>query len=406
MDLDNDYPEDTGSAMEGTSGDVPNTGSNDISEDMTLEEAKAADAINSGLEQSGTQDSNSNTNGESNTGDLDSANQDDPTANSDEDTNTSDTNTKGDGESSDGSATEDLIATDKETAETSSEELKVFDLNDESFNGKMPTLRAVGKDIPIDNLKEVYELASKGVKFTETMQKIKPHYNVVSAMIDKGYSNEDMFLAMEAMEGKPEAIAELMKKANVEDLVDVEEAMEKQGDYRAANRGAGLEEQELEYVSQTILNDTEFGSTVKSNLNGKIPSEFRESILADASSLEVFYEHTKNGIFDKAKPIADKISLLNPEMSYEAAYIQASGQIIDSISISNSKPSVNTKTVAQVKKTIVKETELNDKREAASNGSNNQQSSVTNGYAETDFENMNAESDEFAAMYKKMMSGR
>lgn len=396
--LDDNYPEDTGSAMEGSAGDIPEDIDTSVSEDMTLEEAKALDAKNNeqvdkGQEQPDAQDSTNNTNDENNTGDDDKANHDDPTASNDEDINDKDEVDSIDDKTEDNGEKEKLNATESKPQDDAVASLDDIEL---------PPLKAVGKEIPIDSIEELYSLASKGVKFTQNMQTIKPHYNVVSAMIDRGYTNEDMFLAMDAAEGNIEAMAEFVKRSKVGDLVSVEEAMENDKNYVAENRGEGLDEQDIEYVSKSIIGDKEFGESVKINLNDRIPEDFKNSILSDADSLEVFYEHTKSGLFDKAKPLADKISIMNPGVSYEDAYIQAAKQVeSNEASNANSKKTSNNKSKVS-KKTIVKEKELNDKRRAVSSTSNNS-NPIGNNDSSIDYESIDADSEEFEKMYRKMM---
>jgi len=192
---------------------------------------------------------------------------------------------------------------------------------------KLPPVKAVGKEIPVDNLEEVYSLASKGIKFTQNMQAIKPHYQVVTAMKEAGITNEDIFLAMDAIKGNPDALAEFIKKSGVDDLSEIEDKIDEGKGYTPEARGSSMEQAEVEEIAKNILSDTQYGEKVKSSLNEAIPEDFRDSLLSDAGSLEIFYQHVKDGTFDAAKPYADKIALMNPGIGYEQAYIQAVDQL-------------------------------------------------------------------------------
>ena len=81
---------------------------------------------------------------------------------------------------------------------------------------------ASGKEFQVDNADDVISLMQKGIDYNIKMSTLKPALKMVKALEAHGITQEDLGLLIDIHNRKPEAIASLVKQADI-DLYSVDE---------------------------------------------------------------------------------------------------------------------------------------------------------------------------------------
>lgn len=188
------------------------------------------------------------------------------------------------------------------------------------------TYKLKSKGVEIDvTLDELIEMGNKSLDYTKKTQELAKHRSKVDYMHSNNISMDDLHRLADLKSGKKEVIAQYAKELGV-DLYDIDTEKE----YTPSPEKAYSEPTEQDIFLQEVSQDAELTQKIKT-FSDNIPQDFREKIAGDVNLFKAYVEDIRTGVAEQLKPIADKLSILNPSMSYFDAYVKAatdfSGQV-------------------------------------------------------------------------------
>ena len=229
-------------------------------------------------------------------------------------------NKSSDEEESDEDATDEEKPKDEseegtEGEDDSSEDNQEDDKEKESDSEaqKFQPLKADGQEYHIDNIQELYTLASKGVKFVKSMQQIAPHRRGIMSAEKNGVSLEDSVDLMVNMKESPkDTILALMKEHGVDPLeVDMDVVKDNRKTFTPSDFEVDLKE-----VTDRIQNNERYSETVEL-VRDKWDDKSRQEFYKNPSLLEMLNNDmqvnpdTKTSAFDVISPVANKMKMLD-----------------------------------------------------------------------------------------------
>jgi len=222
---------------------------------------------------------------------------------------------------------EEQASTENETQDVgsneSTEEQTEESKTDTPNEIELPALKASGKEIPINDLSELYTLAAAGFDYTKKTQEIAPFRKAVAMMKENGLSEEDLSLLLEAKKGNKDAVAMLIKQAGIDPM----EVDEPNSDYRP---GAFIPDEtalNLKEVQQEIMRDPEYQITADV-VNNQMDPVSQEMMAKNPMLIKGIHEDIKTGAYNEVLPYAEKLRVMDggrkPLMEY---YIEAAQQV-------------------------------------------------------------------------------
>ncbi len=133
-----------------------------------------------------------------------------------DDTEEEDSETPGEDEEQTEDEVEDEEVESEEDSEKDSDEPEESQ-DEQEVAEQVHKLRANGMDIEVTT-DEALVLASKGMDYTKKMQEIAPWRKTISALKDQNLSHTDVNTMIDVMKGDKNAIAALLKKADIDPL--------------------------------------------------------------------------------------------------------------------------------------------------------------------------------------------
>ena len=167
--------------------------------------------------------------------------------------------------------------------------------------------RADGQDFefsPEEALEKFPKVFSQAMSFTKKMQTLKPWKRSIDAMEQANISHEDVNLMIDVLKGDKDAIAEVLKKNEINILdLDVDEAKYTPNDYGRDEEAIILDE-----VISEISGDSEFNVT--QDVLTRQWDEQSVGVLAKQPELiRALHEDVQTGTFAQVAPIASKLKV-------------------------------------------------------------------------------------------------
>lgn len=103
-----------------------------------------------------------------------------------------------------------------QSVESASAEPQQEQYGNQDYSKLFQPFKAGGKEVQIRNLDEAISLMQKGVDYTQKQQALKPRLNELRALEQQGMLGENLNYAIDLYNGKPEAIAKLLKDRQVD----------------------------------------------------------------------------------------------------------------------------------------------------------------------------------------------
>ena len=227
-------------------------------------------------------------------------------------------------------------------------------------------LKADGEEYPISDIKELYTLASKGVKFVKSMQQIAPHRRGIMSAEKNGVSLEDSVDLMVNMKENPKGtILALMKEHGVDPLeVDMDVVKDNRKTFTPSDFEVDLKE-----VTDRIQNNERYSETVEL-VRDKWDDKSRQEFYKNPSLLEMLNNDmqvnpdTKTSAFDVISPVANKMKMLDGGAKSDLQYYAlAVNQLNSEKSVIDEKA----KTAKETEKILAdkKKANINKKKKAA-----------------------------------------
>lgn len=164
---------------------------------------------------------------------------------------------------------------------------------------------ASGKEFQVDNADDVVSLMQKGIDYNIKMSTLKPALKMVKALEAHGITQEDLGLLIDIHNRKPEAIASLVKQADI-DLYSVDE--DSVDRYAPTDAQITDEEYEFQNVISSISASPRYADVMQFVANSTVAD--KQEVYSQPQILKSLVEHAQLGIFDKVMAEVDKLQHL------------------------------------------------------------------------------------------------
>ena len=164
---------------------------------------------------------------------------------------------------------------------------------------------ASGKEFQVDNADDVISLMQKGIDYNIKMSTLKPALKMVKALEAHGITQEDIGLLIDIHNRKPEAIASLVKQADI-DLYSVDE--DSVDRYAPTDAQITDEEYEFQNVISSISASPRYADVMQFVANSTVAD--KQEVYSQPQILKSLVEHAQLGIFDKVMAEVDKLQVL------------------------------------------------------------------------------------------------
>ena len=240
------------------------------------------------------------------------------------------------------------------------------------YNKVTAKFNASGKEFQVDNADDVISLMQKGIDYNIKMSTLKPALKMVKALEAHGITQEDLGLLIDIHNRKPEAIASLVKQADI-DLYSVDE--ESVDRYAPTDAQITDEEYEFQNVISSISASPRYADVMQFVANSAVAD--KQEVYSQPQILKSLVEHAQLGIFDKVMAEVDKLQHLgrlpqgmSPLQAYHAIGSQMFG---GEPTPSQERPQVNQQVQQPIAKPVqrpVQQPQSNAARRAAAAPSN------------------------------------
>ena len=240
------------------------------------------------------------------------------------------------------------------------------------YNKVTAKFNASGKEFQVDNADDVISLMQKGIDYNIKMSTLKPALKMVKALEAHGITQEDLGLLIDIHNRKPEAIASLVKQADI-DLYSVDE--DSVDRYAPTDAQITDEEYEFQNVISSISASPRYADVMQFVANSTVAD--KQEVYSQPQILKSLVEHAQLGIFDKVMAEVDKLQLLGrlpqgmtPLQAYHAIGSQMFG---GEPTPSQERPQVNQQVQQPIAKPVqrpVQQPQSNAARRAAAAPSN------------------------------------
>ena len=231
---------------------------------------------------------------------------------------------------------------------------------------------ASGKEFQVDNADDVISLMQKGIDYNIKMSTLKPALKMVKALEAHGITQEDLGLLIDIHNRKPEAIASLVKQADI-DLYSVDD--ESVDRYAPPDAQITDEEYEFQNVISSISASPRYADVMQFVANSTVAD--KQEVYSQPQILKSLVDHAQLGIFDKVMAEVDKLQVLGrlPQgMTPLQAYHAIGSQMFGGESTpSQEQPRVNPQVQQPIPKPVqrpVQQPQSNAARRAAAAPSN------------------------------------
>lgn len=263
-------------------------------------------------------------------------------------------------------------ASNEESAEDASETTQDTTAAIDFYNRVTAKFNASGKEFQVDNADDVISLMQKGIDYNIKMSTLKPALKMVKALEAHGITQEDLGLLIDIHNRKPEAIASLVKQADI-DLYSVDE--DSVDRYAPTDAQITDEEYEFQNVISSISASPRYADVMQFVANSTVAD--KQEVYSQPQILKSLVEHAHLGIFDKVMAEVDKLQLLGrlpqgmtPLQAYHAIGSQMFG---GEPTPSQERPQVNQQVQQPIAKPVqrpVQQPQSNAARRAAAAPSN------------------------------------
>jgi hypothetical protein len=227
-----------------------------------------------------------------------------------------------DSEEVDEPVSKDTPDEEKDGDNQSKEEVKAEESKVKEGAEKLKPLKIAGKEIPIDNIDELYTLAQQGLDYTRKTSAIAPYRRMISAIEENKLGEEDVYTLIDALKGNKDAIAHLAKRSGV----DIDEIDSKVEGFKPNQYGKSGVELQLQETVRELQSDP-VGKELLSFVDKEFDDASLDVIRKDPSILKGLSADKERGLFDELYPLAQKLKLLDGSRSSDIDYyVQAARQ--------------------------------------------------------------------------------
>ena len=162
----------------------------------------------------------------------------------------------------------------------------------------------------------------KSMDYTKKMQAIAPYRKMISAMEEENLSENDMNLMIDALKGNKEAIASIVKRADV-DVLDLD--LDSESNYTPNSYGRAESELKVQEVIDSIASDKEFPIT-QHVVAEEWDDASRDVFAQNPELIKELHVDVINGTYDKVSPMAMKMKVLDGGRKSDIDYYIEAGK--------------------------------------------------------------------------------
>ena len=189
-------------------------------------------------------------------------------------------------------------------------------------------LKAAGKEIPIESLDELYQLASKGIDYTRKMQNIKPFRSAVELMQQQGLSVNDLNLLVDIKQGNKDALKAVIKDLNIDPYEDLNIDEDTPNEYKPTNYAPDPKLIEVNEIIEGISSEPEFQTTNKI-ISEVLDDMSRNKLVENPNLINLLHNDVKQGLFFEVEPLVTKKKLLtNDTRPFLEVYAEMYGDAV------------------------------------------------------------------------------
>ena len=175
--------------------------------------------------------------------------------------------------------------------------------------------------VEADNIEELTTIASKALKDKNRFDRHKDDIAILQGIKEQGLSDQDLYLLVEAKKGNKQAIAKLLKEANV-DPFDLDTEAEDIDSYKPNEYKVDPKVMEVKSIIDDVKQDETAFKTFNYVLNNDFSETDRAKAFEDPSLLSFIGELTKSKVFDQIAPSYTKRKVMgeNPISALISSY--------------------------------------------------------------------------------------
>jgi len=200
----------------------------------------------------------------------------------------------------------------------------------DKFMSESTTVRADGVDQSFTNREKIEQfdkMYPKAVNFHRKTQALKPWAKSISALEDENMTAADVNMMIDVMKGDKAAIAEIVKKAGIDPVLDLDPA--EVPAYQAKDYGKNESELNLIEIDKRISGDKEYAIT-KHVLNNQWDERSQDMAREDPSIVESLHSQIRNGDYDIIAPRAMKLKFTGDGNKSDIEYYNEAVGLISS----------------------------------------------------------------------------
>lgn len=185
------------------------------------------------------------------------------------------------------------IAATKVTDLTTEDKIKVFDTMFTSF-------KANGRDMQVETPEEALRLMQMGAGHLKYQAKVRPALAIEQTLKNNKIDQDKLNFLIECANGKPEAIAKLVRDAKIEpyDIDTTEESRQADAKYRPTNHVVSDNDLLLTETIGTVQG-TPSGDAMLRTIRSEWDDESRTLLVEDPEILNILVSQKDSGIYDQ-----------------------------------------------------------------------------------------------------------
>lgn len=181
------------------------------------------------------------------------------------------------------------------------EESKPFDYKS-AYEDLLKPIRANGKEIKLNSVQELIQLAQQGANYTKKMQEFAPHRKTAMMLKDNNIDEEQLSYLIDLSKKDPTAIQKLLKDSAINPLdLDVEA----ESTYQGGNHRVTDEEADF----RTAIDDatqSDSGKVVLQAINSSWDQASKNVLFTQPAIIETMIQQQEAGFYDRINSEIDR----------------------------------------------------------------------------------------------------
>lgn len=174
-------------------------------------------------------------------------------------------------------------------------------------------------------LEQFPTIFGQAMNYTQKMQAIAPFRKMISALETEGITHDSLNIAIDALKGDVGAIRKLMEVNKIDPYDLTQDDDDQTQNYQPTNYGKDQAVLDIEEITSTIQNDTEFKITTDV-IDNQWDDNSRRAFASNPQLITALHNDIKSGLYDKVAPAAMKMKVLDGNSKSDIEYYMLAGQ--------------------------------------------------------------------------------